>query len=131
MIAGARRKARKLGVQVGFEEGHAQALSFPDARFDLVTCTLMLHHLARPAREASVREIRRVLKPGGRALLVDFATSSQQQGGFLHRLHRHGRVRPADILDIATGAGLIQAETGTLPLRDLHYVLSIAPGAAS
>lgn len=131
MIAGARRKARKARVECDFREAQAQALPFPNARFDLVTSTLMLHHLPGAAREACVREIRRVLKPEGRVLIVDFASSSQQQGGLFHRLHRHGRVRPADIRELVTGAGLSVADTGPLPMRDLHYVLAAAPGTAS
>ena len=35
--------------------------------------TLMLHHLPRRVREQCVQEMRRVLKPGGRVLAVDFA----------------------------------------------------------
>ncbi len=131
MIASARGKARRAGVPVDFETGPAQALPFPDDRFDLATCTLMLHHLPRPGREVCLREIRRVLKPGGRALIVDFATSSTQQGGLLHRLHRHGRVKPADILDLVVRAGLRPIEDGSLPLRDLYYVLAVAPEATA
>lgn len=130
MVSGARRKALKAGMQIAFQHGLAQALPFPDARFDLVTSTLMLHHLPRPVREGSLREIRRVLKPGGRVLVVDFASSSTQQGGLLHRLHRHGRVKPAEIIDLATAAGLVRLEDGPLPFRDLHYVLAAAPGRA-
>lgn len=48
-------------------------LPFPDARFDVVLSTLMLHHLARKAREQCAREIRRVLRPNGRVLVVDFS----------------------------------------------------------
>lgn len=130
MVAGARRKAVRAGMQVTFETAQAQDLPFPDARFDLVTSTLMLHHLPRTTREACAREVRRVLKPGGRALIVDFATSSQEQGGLLHRLHRHGRVKPEEILGLARAVGLAVIDSGTLPLRDLHYVLAGAPEAA-
>lgn len=131
MILGARRKAQRAGVQVTFGTGLAQDLPFPDARFELVTSTLMLHHLPGSARLASLQEIRRVLKPGGRALIVDFATSSQEQGGLLRRLHRHGRVRPAEIHDLVTAAGLVRLDDGPLPLRDLHYVLAARQGDAS
>ena len=131
MIDSARHKARRAGVLVTFETGPAQALPFPDGRFDLVTCTLVLHHLPRRDREACLGEMRRVLKPGGRALIVDFATSSKQQGGLLHRLHRHGRVKPADILDLVARAGLRRAEDGPLPFRDLYYVLASAPETAA
>ncbi len=40
-------------------------------RFDIVTCIWLLHELPRPAIERAVAEMVRVLKPGGRLLLVD------------------------------------------------------------
>jgi ubiquinone/menaquinone biosynthesis C-methylase UbiE len=128
MVAGAQRKARRAGVQATFVEALTQALPFPDKRFDLVTSTLMLHHLPRPVRAAALSEIRRVLKPGGRLLVVDFASSSTEQGGFFHRLHRHGRVQPAEIIELVTSAGLARLDDGELGVRDLHYVLAAAPG---
>ena len=45
MLAHARRKAAAQGVTANFLEGSADRLGFPDASFDVVFCTLMLHHL--------------------------------------------------------------------------------------
>lgn len=67
MLARADKKARKAGLEVVFRNAAAQAMPFPDAQFDAVLTTIMLHHLPRKAREQCAREIRRVLKPGGRA----------------------------------------------------------------
>jgi ubiquinone/menaquinone biosynthesis C-methylase UbiE len=131
MVERARRKARAARLEVEFREAPAQALPFGDGRFDLVTSTLMLHHLPRGEREASAREIVRVLKPGGRALAVDFASTSQAQGGLLHRLHRHGRVRPAEIVGLLTDAGMTVLESGPLGMRDLHFVLARAARAGA
>jgi ubiquinone/menaquinone biosynthesis C-methylase UbiE len=127
MIAAARAKERRAGVEVTFEVGAAQALPFPDDRFDLVTSTLMLHHLPRDAQSAALGEARRVLKLCGRLLVVDFATSSKAQGGLLHRLHHHGRVRPEEIARLVESAGLVMVDTGEIGLRDLHYVLAVKP----
>ena len=66
MIARARKKARKAGLDDEFKNEVIEALAFPDAKFDLVLSTLMLHHLPRRLREDGARGIRRVLKPGGR-----------------------------------------------------------------
>ena len=73
MLARADRKAKKAGLDVVFRHAAAQSLPFPDAQFDIVLSTIMLHHLPRKAREQCALEIRRVLKPGGRVLAVDFA----------------------------------------------------------
>src|SRR5215216_4246893 len=80
MIARASKKARKAGLEVVFRNALVQALPFPDDSFDAVLSTLMLHHLPPSAREQCAREVRRVLKPGGRVLAVDFATSGKKKG---------------------------------------------------
>src|SRR5262249_2620908 len=66
MIARARRKATKAGVNVDFRVGLAEDMPFPDHRFDVVLSTLMLHHLPRKTRQECAREITRVLEPEGR-----------------------------------------------------------------
>jgi ubiquinone/menaquinone biosynthesis C-methylase UbiE len=127
MVAAAQAKARKAGCDIQVETAAAQALPFADGGFDLVTSTLMLHHIPKPARPAAVAEMLRVLRPGGRALVVDFATSSEVGGGLFHRLHRYGRVRPEQIAALLTDAGFEPADSGPLGMRDLHYVLAVKP----
>ncbi|OAF07766.1 hypothetical protein AYJ54_16825 [Bradyrhizobium centrolobii] len=124
MIARANRKASKAGVAVIFLITAAQVLPFPDARYDVVLTTIMLHHLSRNARQQCVREIGRVLKPGGRILVVDFATSTQQKPGFLARLHRHCAVSLDEITAILGEAGLHVIETGAVGFRDTRFALA-------
>jgi predicted TPR repeat methyltransferase len=64
MIARARAKSARSGLPVTFEFATAQSLPFPDAMFDVVLCTLALHHLSEDARGAAIAEMRRVVKPG-------------------------------------------------------------------
>ncbi len=52
-----------------FLVGDVAALPFPDQTFDLAVSTFSLHHWADPA--AGLRELHRVLRPGGRALIWD------------------------------------------------------------
>jgi ubiquinone/menaquinone biosynthesis C-methylase UbiE len=52
-------------------EANAEALPFADSSFDIVTCVYLLHELPHRARLAAAKEIRRVLKPGGRLIIVD------------------------------------------------------------
>jgi ubiquinone/menaquinone biosynthesis C-methylase UbiE len=88
MIARARSKAARATADVQFEVAAAQSLPFSDSNFDLVLSTLVLHHLGRNARRQLASEIRRILKPGGRALIVDFEISTRQDKGLLGHLHR-------------------------------------------
>ena len=55
------------------DQGFADALPYPDASFDRVLSSFMFHHLSRDVKEKTLREARRVLKPGGRFHMVDFA----------------------------------------------------------
>src|SRR5262245_10695416 len=79
MIARAEKKARKAGVEVAFKKAFAQSLPFPDAQFDVVLTTVMLHHLSRKARQQLAVEMRRVLKPGGRVLAIDFGGTARKR----------------------------------------------------
>lgn len=64
----ARNTARARGLSVRFEVMNAETLTFPDASFDLVCGTGILHHLAL---DRAFFEIARVLKPTGRAVFAE------------------------------------------------------------
>jgi ubiquinone/menaquinone biosynthesis C-methylase UbiE len=127
MLERARRKAKKARQQVDFREAPAQHLPFEDGCFDLVTSTVMLHHLPAKARAEAISEIARVLKPGGRVFVADFATPSSRQHGFLARLHRHGAVKFDQILTLLGDAGLQVIDSGAVGLRDMQFVLAVRP----
>jgi ubiquinone/menaquinone biosynthesis C-methylase UbiE len=124
MIARARRKAAKAGVSTVFDVAAAEQLPFPDSRFDVVLSTLMLHHLPRGTRQQCANEIRRVLKPGGRVLAVDFDRA--RQTGFLAHFHRHGHVSADEIATVLSNAGLTPISRGPVGMNNLHYVLAEA-----
>lgn len=131
MLAKAKQKARKAGVQVLFRSGLAEDLPFPDAQFDVVLSTVMLHHLPQKARLQCAKEIRRVLKPDGRVLVVDFEGFSEQKRTILSHFHRpHGHVRAQDIVALLGGAGLKTIESGPIGIRDLQFVLAQPSGCA-
>jgi ubiquinone/menaquinone biosynthesis C-methylase UbiE len=128
MLARAEKKASKARLEVIFKNGAAQALPFPDAQFDAVLSTLMLHHLPRKGRELCAREMRRVLKPGGQALVVDFGGSADREGSLLSHFHRHGHVKLGDIVGLLGEAGLTIVDSGAVGFRDLRFVLASAAG---
>src|SRR5262249_12445608 len=105
MIARADKKARKAGIEVVFKQACAQSLPLPDAHVDLVLNTVMLHHLPRKARQELAVEIRRVLKPGGRVLIIDFGGAARKRKSFLdHFHHRHGHVELKEIIALLNEA---------------------------
>ncbi len=127
MIARAVRKARKADLEVELANASAQALPFADGRFDAIVSTLVFHHLPRSSRERCALEMRRVAKPGGRVLVVDFARSTRKSPGLLDHLHRHGGVAPDEIAGRLEGAGMEIAGRGELGVMGLGYVLATVP----
>lgn len=135
MVARARSKAARAGVDVRFENATAQALPLAPSSFDLALATMMLHHLGRAARRELAAELLRVLRPGGRVLIVEFAGSPAKRAGWTvhfrrrHR-HRHGHVDPPDIVELLEGAGFRSVETGAVGTLDLHFALATSPPTA-
>jgi demethylmenaquinone methyltransferase / 2-methoxy-6-polyprenyl-1,4-benzoquinol methylase len=68
MLQVARRRQRG---PIDFQEGDAMDLRFPDASFDVVTISFGLRNVAD--RGQALREFRRVLRPGGRLMVLDFS----------------------------------------------------------
>lgn len=76
---------RQRGLDGRFEVMDGEAMTFPDERFDFVYCHTVLHFTARPER--MVREIHRVLRPGGRAVLMMVNARS-----WMRAMHRAAKV---------------------------------------
>jgi ubiquinone/menaquinone biosynthesis C-methylase UbiE len=73
MLELARRRAAALRREVDLRIGDAQALDFPDESFQTVTCTIALCTI--PDDRAAVFEAMRVLRPGGRFVLLEHVRS--------------------------------------------------------
>ena len=88
MVQVATKYAADRGVSnVQFQIGDAENLSFPDASFDIVTCRFTAHHFTNV--DKAVNEISRVLKPGGKFLLVDhYAPEDVALDTFVNALNR-------------------------------------------
>jgi ubiquinone/menaquinone biosynthesis C-methylase UbiE len=65
----AKRNARNAHVDIDFRWGNASAMPFPEHTFDLILCRAAFKNFSQPL--AAMNEMHRVLKPGGRALIVD------------------------------------------------------------
>ncbi|MDO8467023.1 MAG: class I SAM-dependent methyltransferase [bacterium] len=63
--------ARKKYADKNFLEMSADTLAFPGQSFDLVVSFLVLHHLTSDQLEKAIKEVKRVLRPGGRFLVLD------------------------------------------------------------
>ena len=88
-LARARRKAEQAKVAVQFDQGFAGALPYPDESFDRVLASMMFHHLPGAEKTAMLREARRVLRPGGRVEMLDFAGPEATDGPITRLLHSH------------------------------------------
>lgn len=72
ILAIGRRKVAEAGEDVELVEAFSTALPFEDASFDVVVSTLFFHHLTGAVKRATMPEIARVLKPGGRLWVGDW-----------------------------------------------------------
>jgi ubiquinone/menaquinone biosynthesis C-methylase UbiE len=68
----ARAKAHTVEVDIHFDEGLSNALPYAAAGFDAVLSSLFFHHLEREAKQATLREVWRVLRPGGALHVADW-----------------------------------------------------------
>lgn len=72
VLAIARSKAAQAHAQIAWDQGLAYNLPYADGSFDVVVSSLVVHHLAGLDKVRAFREVRRVLRPGGRFYILDF-----------------------------------------------------------
>ncbi len=77
MLDVCKANAENLGIKVHLQQADAETLPYDDDSFDLVIGHAVLHHL--PDLDGSFREIRRVLKPGGRCVVAGEPTVTGHQ----------------------------------------------------
>jgi SAM-dependent methyltransferase len=109
----ARRRFELEGLPGEFRVADAEALEFADGSFDLVYSHGVLHHTPDPA--AAVREVRRVLAPGGRAVVMLYHRDSYNYRVNIGLLRRAG----ARMLRTEAGVRLAHRLTGE-PVESLR-----------
>jgi SAM-dependent methyltransferase len=67
----AHRRAMRMGIDIRFAQEAAEDLSFPDDSVDLVFASLLFHEVPVPVGQAIVRQVARVLRPGGLLVIND------------------------------------------------------------
>ena len=128
MIEIARRKAAGAGVDASFQPGTIEALPFPDGAFDVVLSSLMVHHLPDDLKKDGFGEVHRVLKPGGRLLIVDIEPSGLPLLGTLFtHLIGHGKMRGnvARLPEMLHEAGFARVETGRTTFSPFSFALAL------
>ncbi|HSP80640.1 MAG TPA: methyltransferase domain-containing protein [Myxococcaceae bacterium] len=115
MVARIQRKARRLGREVDARVMDGQALSYPDGSFDAVILHLVLAVIPDPI--ACIKEVERVLKPGGRAVVLDKFVPDGRGTGLGRRLLNVAT--NAVFSDITRQLGPIVSATGLTLTRRL------------
>jgi ubiquinone/menaquinone biosynthesis C-methylase UbiE/DNA-binding MarR family transcriptional regulator len=112
MLNIARSHTQASGLNAELRHGDIFATRLPDGFADLVTVHQVLHYLSDPA--AAVAEAARLVAPGGKLLIIDFAPHDLE---FLRAEHRHRRLGFFDneIERWASAAGLAKVSAITLP----------------
>jgi SAM-dependent methyltransferase len=72
----ARNKARRAGAVLSFDRALSHQMPYADNNFDGVLSSLFFHHLTRDAKMATLREVHRVLKPGGTLHVADWGKAA-------------------------------------------------------
>jgi SAM-dependent methyltransferase len=121
-ITRARRQAARKSLSIDFQMGVIERLAFPDQSFDVVLSTLMMHHLPDDLKRQGLAEIARVLKPGGRLLVIDFKRREKHQGQSA-RLGA-GEMGIQGLPQLMQEAGFSQIESGETKFRGLGFALA-------
>jgi len=127
MIEVARRNASKAGAEMNFQVGLGEAIPFPDGTFDLVVSQLAIHHLPDDLKQSAFREMHRVLRSGGRCLVVDFEPPKSVAARLVGRMVVGSgmmRINVTEYRVLLENAGFTRIETG----RTRHRLLSFVRG---
>jgi ubiquinone/menaquinone biosynthesis C-methylase UbiE len=93
MVEMARHKARSAGLRIDFEQGSATEMPFEEAEFDVVTShRVLLALLEWDTQKQAIREMHRVVRPGGLVLLFEGTADGLERLNFYRRMFRLGEI---------------------------------------
>ena len=131
MIAQARSRAAKQRSNASFTVASISDIPYSDDSFDVAISSLMYHHLTPEEKENWAIELLRVLKPGGRVLVVDLNPARRS---IITRLPGHSQAERRDHVQTIVTAQMRQADfldvqSGAHPSKQLSYALGRKPAA--
>jgi len=122
MLAAARRKARRAGLGIDFRHADAAQLPVESDGFDVVTITTVLHMVPDDRQRLCLREASRVLRRGGRLLVIDYAGDPTNRRHWTARHGRHGQFDLHALRDALSEEGFDQIDGGPLNWLSLHFL---------
>ncbi|MCB9006275.1 MAG: methyltransferase domain-containing protein [Ardenticatenaceae bacterium] len=127
MIAQAKANAAKAHSRATFGVASITEIPYPDNSFDVVTSSLVYHHLNQAEKVAGLQEVVRVLKPNGRFLIVDLNPTRR---GLAVRLPGHSQLAQEDyvsreVVEQLAAAGFANITAGAHPFNQLSYALGV------
>jgi ubiquinone/menaquinone biosynthesis C-methylase UbiE len=110
----ARAKAERSGAAVELDQGFSDRLPYPDRALDHVFSSFMFHHLEAQEKRATLREVLRVLRPGGVLHLLDFRDEPHKKSLIMRALHRTN-LHTKFAGQLESGVEAMIAEAGFMP----------------
>jgi demethylmenaquinone methyltransferase/2-methoxy-6-polyprenyl-1,4-benzoquinol methylase/phosphoethanolamine N-methyltransferase len=124
MVAVARQKAAQQGQDVDFQTALIEKLPFSDGTFDAVLSSMMFHHLPDDLKVRGLKEIYRVLQPGGRLVVVDMKrpTTLIQRLGIMTLAHHQLTTDVRDLPPLMEEIGFVGNQSGSMSWSALGFV---------
>ncbi|MCA9955937.1 MAG: class I SAM-dependent methyltransferase [Anaerolineales bacterium] len=130
MITQAKANAAKARSRATFEVASVTQIPYPDNSFDVVTSSLVYHHLNPAEKIAGLQEVARVLKENGRFLIVDLNPTRR---GLAVRLPGHNQLAQEDyvsreVVAQLKAAGFNHIHAGEHAFKQLSYAIGSKKG---